>query len=64
MDLRFARKIYASWLHQCGIPSEEIDFLQGRVSMSVFSRQYLTPNSGLKDRVLAALDKLKKAIEE
>jgi hypothetical protein len=21
-DIRFARKIYASWLHQCGIPSE------------------------------------------
>jgi intergrase/recombinase len=64
MDMRFATKIYASWLHQCGISSEEIDFLQGRTSMSIFSRHYLTPDSGLKDRVLDAVTRLKKAIEE
>jgi intergrase/recombinase len=28
-DLRFCRKVYGSWLHQSGIASENIDFLQG-----------------------------------
>jgi intergrase/recombinase len=39
-DMRFCRKIHGSWLHQCGITVEEVDFLQGRVSPSVFSRHY------------------------
>jgi intergrase/recombinase len=63
-DMAYCRKIFASWLHQCGIQSEIIDFLQGRVSKSVFSRHYLTPSQDLKDRVLEAVDKLRKEIEE
>jgi intergrase/recombinase len=58
MDMRYCRKIYASWLHQHGIPSEEIDFLQGRTSPSVFSRHYLSPTQDLKHAVLTALEKL------
>jgi intergrase/recombinase len=64
MDMRFCRKIHGSWLHQHGLTAEEVDFLQGRSSISVFSRHYLTPNSSLKDRVIAALEKLKQEIEQ
>jgi len=53
----------ASWLHQCGLSSEIVDFLQGRVSTSVFSRHYLTPQNDLKDKVLDAVTKLQKEIE-
>ena len=36
MDMRFCRKIFASWLHQCGIDSETIDFLPGRTNTAVY----------------------------
>jgi hypothetical protein len=62
--MRFTRKVYGSWLHQSGIASENIDFLQGRVNPSVFSRHYLTPSQDLKDRVLSSLDSLYKAISQ
>ena len=62
MDLYLTRKIHGSWLHKCGIPSEAIDFLQGRVSTSVFSRHYLTPDSSLKTRVLQALEQLQRQL--
>src|SRR5215217_611652 len=64
MDMRFCRKVHGSWLHQHGLTAEEVDFLQGRSSISVFSRHYLTPNSSLNDRVIAALEKLKQEIEQ
>jgi intergrase/recombinase len=60
----FAGKIHDSWLHQHGLTAEEVDFLQGRSSISVFSRHYLIPNSSFKDRVIAALEKLKQEIEQ
>jgi intergrase/recombinase len=59
-DMRYCRKIHGSWLHQYGIPETVIDFLQGRVSPSVFSRHYLTPNENLKDHVFDALKELQK----
>ena len=62
MDMRYCRKIFASWLHKYGISTEIVDFLQGRVSTSVFSRHYLTPDSSLKDRVLRALHELEKSL--
>jgi hypothetical protein len=62
-DMHLCRKLHGSWLHRYGIPSEAIEFLQGRVSPSVFSRHYLTPSQDLKDKVLDALDALKNAIE-
>jgi hypothetical protein len=58
MEMHLCRKIFASYLSQCGIQSEVIDFLQGRVSTSVFSRHYLTPGAGLKDRILRAVEEL------
>jgi hypothetical protein len=61
MDMRLCRKIHGSWLHKHGgISTEEIDFLQGRVSPSVFGRHYLTPDNSLKDRVLSAVSELEK----
>ena len=54
-NMHLCRKVFASWLHKYGISAEIVDFLQGRVSTSVFSRHYLTPDSSLKYRVLAAL---------
>jgi intergrase/recombinase len=41
MDMRFCRKLFASWLHQCGISDFVIDALQGRVAQSVLVRHYL-----------------------
>jgi Archaeal phage integrase len=64
MDMRYCRKIFGSWLHQSGIASENIDFLQGRVSPSVFGRHYLTPSNDLKDRVLDGVDKLQREINK
>ncbi|MDQ3903515.1 MAG: hypothetical protein M3247_07740 [Thermoproteota archaeon] len=61
-SLHFCRKVFASWLHKYGISTEIVDFLQGRVSTSVFSRHYLTPDSSLKDRVLTALHELQKLL--
>ena len=62
MDMRLCRKVFGSWLHKYGISTEIVDFLQGRVSTSVFSRHYLTPDSSLKDRVLTALHELEKSL--
>ena len=58
MEMHLCRRIFASHLSACGIQSEVIDYLQGRVSSSVFSRHYLTPGAGLKDRVLLAVAEL------
>jgi intergrase/recombinase len=58
MEMRLCRKIHGSWLHSHGVSSEEVDFLQGRVNPSVFSRHYLTPDNSLRTRVLDALKQL------
>jgi intergrase/recombinase len=63
MDMRYCRKIFGSWLHsQSGIATEEIDFLQGRVNPSVFSRHYLTPSQDLKSKVIEALEQLQRQL--
>jgi len=63
MNLKYCRKIYASWLRQkAGIESEIVDLLQGRVPKSVFVRHYLTPSLDYKDKVLQALNELKQKI--
>jgi hypothetical protein len=64
MGMRYCRKIFASYLHQCGISSEAIDFLQGRSSTSVLTRHYLTPDASLKNRVLESISKLKDILEK
>jgi intergrase/recombinase len=62
MEMRYCRKIHGSWLYKHGVTAEEVDFLQGRVNPSVFSRHYLTPDNSLKDRVLTALKQLEEKI--
>jgi hypothetical protein len=62
MDMRLCRKIHGSWLHSHGVSAIEADFLQGRVSPSVFGRHYLAPDSTLRQRVLDATEQLQKQI--
>ncbi len=64
MQLKYCRKIFASYLRQAGIESEIVDLLQGRVPKSVFARHYFTPSLDYKDKVIRALDKLKQQKEE
>jgi hypothetical protein len=61
-DMRFCRKIFASWLRMSGIQPEVVDMLQGRVSQSVLTRHYLVPQSSLKDQVLDALKQLQQKL--
>ena len=58
MEMNLCRKIFASHLSACGIQSEAIDILSGRVNPLVLSRYYLRPTQDLKDRVLQAVDAL------
>ena len=64
MQMKYCRKIYASYLRQAGIESEIVDLLQGRMPRTVFARHYFRPNAEYKDRVLLdAVNKLQKKIE-
>jgi hypothetical protein len=61
----WCRKIFGSWLRQNGgIASETVDLLQGRVPRTVFARNYFTPDSSLRQRVLDSLSRLQQTIEE
>jgi intergrase/recombinase len=63
MQMKYCRKIYASYLRQNGgIESEIVDLLQGRVPRTVFARHYFRPSADYKDRVLAALKTLRQKI--
>jgi intergrase/recombinase len=62
MQLKYCRKIYASWLHRCGISSDLIDMLQGRIGKNIFLKHYLTPGSDYKRDVLQALEKLQRQV--
>jgi intergrase/recombinase len=59
MRLKYCRKIYASWLHRCGISDSLIDMLQGRIGKNIFLKHYLTPTRDFKDQVLQALEQLR-----
>jgi hypothetical protein len=62
MQLKYCRKIYASWLHRCGISSDLIDMLQGRIGKNIFLKHYLTPSADYKAQVLEALEKLQRQL--
>jgi hypothetical protein len=63
-DMRFCREIFASYLRQSAIEAETVDLLQGRVvPRTVFARHYFTPSLTYRDRVIRALNELKKEIE-
>jgi hypothetical protein len=63
MQLKYCRKIYASWLHSCGISSDLIDMLQGRIGKNIFLKHYLTPSADYKAQVLQALEKLQRQLD-
>ncbi len=42
--LGYGRKIFATTLHDKGIPTEIVDLLQGRISASIFARHYYRPD--------------------
>jgi intergrase/recombinase len=62
-DMRFCRKLFASFLRHEGIQPELVDMLQGRVPPSVLTRHYLVPSQDYKQKVFDALEKLRQAIE-
>lgn len=63
MQLKYCRKIYASFLRQQGVQPEIIDMLQGRIGKNIFLRHYLTPSSSYKTEVLKALGKLQSQLQ-
>jgi intergrase/recombinase len=63
-NMRFCHKTHASWLRQSRVESEIMDLLQGHVPKSVFARHYFMPSLAYQEKVLYALDKLKKEIEK
>ena len=63
MDMRYCRKLFASWLRKEGIAPEIVDLLQGRVSQSILTRHYLALSQNMKDDVLKALEKLQMQLQ-
>jgi intergrase/recombinase len=64
-DMRYCRKIHATYLHQkAGIPTEIIDALQGRTPASVFAKYYYRPSLDYKEKVLDATSELQKQLEK
>ena len=63
MSMHLCRRVFASWLRKDGIQPEVVDMLQGRVSQSILTRHYLTPDSNLSSRILDSLYKLQQTIE-
>ena len=62
-QMAWCRKIFASYLRQCGgIEGETADLLQGRksIGVSIDARHYLVPRISLKDDVLNALNRLRR----
>jgi hypothetical protein len=60
--VKYCRKIYASYLHRCGISSDLIDMLQGRIGKNIFLKHYLTPSADYKAQVLQALEQLQQQL--
>jgi len=64
MDMRFCRKIFASWLHQHGISDVLTDLLQGRVGKSILVNHYIQPGQDYRDKILDAVNALNQEIEK
>jgi Archaeal phage integrase len=63
MDMRYCRKIFASWLHNNGVSDVLIDLLQGRVGKSILVNHYVQPGQDYRDKILDAVKGLKQEIE-
>jgi intergrase/recombinase len=64
MEMHLTCKIFASYLPKEGIEPEVLDMVQGRMSQSILTRHYLTPESNLSSRILSSLDSLKNELEK
>jgi intergrase/recombinase len=64
IDMRYCRKIFASWLHKHGVSDVLIDLLQGRVGKSVLVNHYIQPGQDYKDKILDSVKGLKQEIEK
>jgi intergrase/recombinase len=64
MDMRYCRKIFASWLHKHGVSDVLINLLQGRVDKSVLINHSMQPGQDYRDRILEAVNGLKNEIEK
>jgi intergrase/recombinase len=64
MNMRYCRKIFASWLHKHGISDVLIDLLQGRVDKSILVNHYVQPGQDYRDKILVAVIGLKQEIEK
>lgn len=62
-DLRYGREIFASYLSKEGLSDIMVDMLQGRTPKSVLVQHYLTPSSDYRQKILAAVVKLKSELE-
>jgi intergrase/recombinase len=59
MRMNYCRKIFGTRLHYCGIESEMVNLLEGRISPEIFVRHYWSPNMEQDmDRVRKATDSL------
>ncbi|HEX6280589.1 MAG TPA: integrase [Nitrososphaera sp.] len=63
MQIKYCRKIFASYLKQHGIDTEIINMLQGRIGKDIFLRHYMTPSSNFKNEVLTAIAELQRQIQ-
>jgi intergrase/recombinase len=58
---KYCRAIFATYLRKCGLEQEVIDIYQGRVSASIFQKNYLKTNiKEDRERILKAIHQLLK----
>ena len=59
MRMNYCRKIFGTHLRYCGIESEMVNLLEGRISPDIFVRNYWSPNMKQDiDRIRNAIDSL------
>jgi hypothetical protein len=59
MRMNYCRKIFGTHLRYCGIESETVNLLEGRISPEIFVRHYWSPNMKQDiERVRKAMDSL------
>lgn len=62
-DMRFCRKLFATWLYRSGISEAMINMLQGRAPSSILHQHYIaSADNSLRRDVLAAVEKMREKI--
>lgn len=57
MRMNYCRKIFGIHLRYCGIESEMVNLLEGRISPEIFVRHYWSPN------ITQDIERIRKAID-